>query len=59
MNKEHSKFLILGIIVVGMVLRLPFTSIPPILGSIAKSQHVSVGQLGMLTTIPLIAFALF
>jgi len=59
MNKEHSKFLILGIIVVGMVLRLPFTSIPPILGSIAKSQHVSVGQLGMLTTIPLIAFAIF
>lgn len=57
--KNHSKFLIPGIIVVGMILRLPFTAMPPILSSISKSEGVPVGQLGMLTTIPLIAFALF
>ncbi|AEJ31188.1 hypothetical protein LGMK_05650 [Leuconostoc sp. C2] len=59
MNKQHSKFLIPGIIMIGMVLRLPFTSIPPILDTIAKSQHIPVGQLGILTTIPLLSFALF
>ena len=59
MIKQHSKFLIPGIIVVGMVLRIPFTSIPPIIANIARSQHVPVGQLGILTTIPLIAFAIF
>ncbi len=59
MNRQYSKFLIPGIIVVGMVLRLPFTSIPPIISDIAKSQHVSVEQLGILTTVPLIAFAVF
>lgn len=59
MIRKHSKFLIPGIIVVGMVLRIPFTSIPPIIADIAKTQHVPVGQLGILTTIPLIAFAIF
>ena len=59
MLKKHSKFLIPGIIVIGMVLRIPFTSIPPIISHIAKTQHVPVGQLGILTTIPLIAFAIF
>ena len=58
-NKSHSKFLVPGIIVVGMVLRLPFTSIPPILGNIARSLHVPVSSLGILTTIPLLAFAIF
>lgn len=58
-NKNHSKFLVPGIIVVGMVLRLPFTSIPPILGNIARSLHVPVSSLGILTTIPLLAFAIF
>ncbi len=59
MKKEYSHYLVPGIIVVGMVLRLPFTSIPPIISNIAKAQHVPVGQLGILTTIPLLAFALF
>ena len=59
MLKKHSKFLIPGIIVIGMVLRIPFTSIPPIISHIAKTQYVPVGQLGILTTIPLIAFAIF
>lgn len=59
MKKEYSHYLVPGIIVVGMVLRLPFTSIPPIISNIAKAQHVPIGQLGILTTIPLLAFALF
>ena len=58
-NKVHSKFLIPGIVAVGMVLRLPFTSMPPILSDIAHSLHVPVASLGTLTTIPLIAFAIF
>ena len=37
MNKKHSKYLIPGIIVIGMVLRLPFTSIPPIINNIAEA----------------------
>ena len=36
MLKKHSKFLIPGIIVIGMVLRIPFTSIPPIISHIAE-----------------------
>ena len=59
MNKKYSRFLVPGIIVVGIALRVPFTAIPPILNNIAKSQSISVGQLGLLTTIPLIAFAIF
>ncbi|WP_284295536.1 CynX/NimT family MFS transporter [Leuconostoc litchii] len=57
--KSHSKFLVPGIIVVGMVLRLPFTSIPPIMGTIARDLHVPVASLGTLTTIPLLSFAVF
>lgn len=59
MKKEYSHYLIPGIIVIGVVLRVPFTSIPPIISHIAKAQHVQIGQLGMLTTMPLLAFALF
>ena len=38
----------------GLILRVPFTSIPPILTDIARGLHISVSSLGILTTIPLL-----
>ena len=43
----------------GLILRVPFTSIPPILTDIACGLHISVSSLGILTTIPLLMFAIF
>ena len=43
----------------GLILRVPFTSIPPILTDIARGLHISVSSLGILTTIPLLMFAIF
>lgn len=40
-----------------MILRAPFTSIPPILTDIAHGLHIGVSSLGILTTIPLLMFA--
>lgn len=58
-NKKLSPFFVPGIIVVGAVLRIPFTAIPPVLSNIANSLHVPVNSLGILTTIPLLMFAIF
>lgn len=57
--KKSSKFLFFGLIMMGLILRVPFTSIPPILTDIAHGLHVSVNSLGTLTTIPLLMFAIF
>ena len=57
--KKSSKFLFFGLIMMGMILRVPFTSIPPILTDIAHGLHISVSSLGILTTIPLLMFAIF
>lgn len=43
----------------GMILRVPFTSIPPILTDIAHGLHISVSSLEILTTNPLLMFAIF
>ncbi|WP_341472812.1 MFS transporter [Periweissella cryptocerci] len=56
---KHSLFLIPGIVLLGAVLRIPITTIPPVLDSIAKGLHVPVSSLGILTTLPLLAFAIF
>lgn len=56
---KKSTFLVPGIIMLGVVLRIPFTSIPPVLTDVAQSLGVSVDSLGILTSIPLIMFALF
>lgn len=56
---KHSLFLVPGIVLLGAVLRIPITTIPPVLDSIAKGLHVPVSSLGILTTLPLLAFALF
>lgn len=55
--KKRSSFLFLGIIMLGIVMRAPFTAIPAILTDIAQSLNVGVSELGMLTSIPLLMFA--
>lgn len=57
--KKSSKFLFPGLMMMGLILRVPFTSIPPILTNIARGFHISVNSLGILTTIPLLMFAFF
>lgn len=56
---NHSIFLIPGIILLGAVMRVPITGIPPILNEIAQGLHIQVSSLGLLTTLTLIAFAIF
>ena len=58
MKKQHSIFLLPGIIMVGVALRTPFTTLPTVLTDIANGLHVSVNSLGLLTSLPLIMFAL-
>lgn len=57
--KKRSLFFILGIILIGAVLRAPFTALPTILGDIAQGLGVEVSSLGILTSLPLLMFALF
>lgn len=58
-NKNHSAFLIPGIFLLGAILRIPITAIPPVLTQIAAGLHIPVANLGILTTLPLLAFAVF
>lgn len=57
-NKNQSPFLVPGIVMMGMILRIPFTSIPPVISEVAKGLGVSVSSLGILTTIPLLSLAI-
>ena len=58
MKKERSPFLIPGIIMIGVALRAPFTVLPVVLTDIADGLQVPVSSLGLLTSLPLIMFAL-
>lgn len=55
--KKHL-FRIGGLIMLGAVMRVPITALPPLLTTIAISFGVEVSQLGILTSLPLIMFAL-
>lgn len=57
MKKDYSIFFVPGIILVGAVMRIPFTTIPTVLSDVADGLGVSVNSLGILTSIPLIMFA--
>ena len=57
--KKQSLFFVLGIVLIGTVLRSPFTALPTILGDIAQGLGVEVSSLGILTSLPLLLFALF
>lgn len=56
--KKHSSFILLGIMMLGVVMRAPFTALPAVLTDIASGLGVEVSSLGILTSIPLIMFAL-
>ena len=55
----HSRFLIPGIILLGIVLRSPFTTLSTVLSDIASGLGVEVSSLGLLTSLPLLTFAIF
>lgn len=57
--KKRSLFFVLGIVLIGAVLRAPFTALPTVLGDIAQGLGVEVSSLGVLTSLPLLMFALF
>lgn len=56
---NHSAFLVPGIVLLGAVLRIPITAIPPVLNQIAVGLHIPVANLGILTTLPLLSFVIF
>ena len=57
MKKQHSVFFIPGIIMLGIVLRVPFTVLSIVLTDIAAGLGVAVSSLGLLTSLPLVMFA--
>ena len=60
MTKRTNKVIILlGIIFLGMVLRTPITSVGVIIGPLKKLLEINNTVAGLITTIPLIAFAIF
>ena len=59
MKRNHSRFLIPGILLLGVVLRAPFTTLSTVLSDIATSFGVEVSSLGLLTSLPLLTFAIF
>lgn len=56
-KRTHSPYLLLGIIMLGAVMRAPFTAVPAILTDMAAGLGVPVSSLGILTSLPLIMFA--
>ncbi|MHA7582840.1 CynX/NimT family MFS transporter [Paenibacillus vandeheii] len=64
-KKQHTKFvpssiglIILGIIVIAANLRTPLTSVGPLVSLIRDDVHISNTLAGLITTVPLLAFAL-
>lgn len=56
--KKHSPLLILGLLLLGVCMRMPITSIPSVVAEIAQTFKVPTTSLGILTTIPLLCFGL-
>ena len=54
MKQKHSHFLIPGILLLGIVLRAPFTTLSTVLSDIASGLGVEVSSLGLLTSLPLL-----
>ena len=50
--------LIFGIVLISLTMRSPLTSVGPLVGSIRESLGLSNTVAGLLTTLPLLAFAL-
>ncbi|WP_068613296.1 CynX/NimT family MFS transporter [Paenibacillus tuaregi] len=59
LRKSVGWIMIVGIIFVATNLRAPLTSVGPLAGLIRDSLHISNTLAGLITTLPLLAFALF
>lgn len=55
---QSRALLVMGIVLVALNLRPALTTVGPLVGMIRQSLHISNGVAGLLTTIPLLAFAL-
>lgn len=58
-NNPVNWLLLIGIMLIATNLRSPLTSVSPLLSDISQSLNLSLTTSGMLTTIPLLAFAVF
>ncbi|MEG0249360.1 MAG: MFS transporter [Peptostreptococcus sp.] len=58
-KKSSSMIMIIGILFIAANLRAPLTSVGPLVSLIRESLHISNTLAGMITTLPLFAFALF
>ena len=58
-KRTNKVIILLGIIFLGMVLRTPITSVGAIIGPLKKLLEINNTVAGLITTIPLIAFAIF
>ena len=58
MKQKINYLLLLGIILIATNLRAPITSVGPLVGIITEDLHLSGAQAGLITTVPLIAFAI-
>ncbi|WP_149983433.1 CynX/NimT family MFS transporter [Pseudoalteromonas rhizosphaerae] len=58
-NKWNTVALVAGILFIAVNLRLPFTSIAPVLPLIQSDFGLSSSAVGLLTSLPLLAFAAF
>ncbi|MBE2979057.1 MFS transporter, partial [Bacillus megaterium] len=65
LNNQNTKalpssigFIILGIIFIAANLRTPLTSVGPLVSLIRDDVHISNTLAGLITTLPLLAFAL-
>ena len=56
---HNTAFLLFGILLIAISLRSPITGVGPLLDLIREQLNLSATQAGMLTTLPLLAFALF
>lgn len=54
-----SAFLLLGVLLISISLRSPITGVGPLLDAIRAELNLSATQAGMLTTLPLLVFAIF
>lgn len=58
-NKWHAFALVVGILFIAVNLRAPFTAIAPVLPLIQNDFGLSSSSVGLLTSLPLLAFAAF
>jgi CP family cyanate transporter-like MFS transporter len=58
MKQKMNYLLLLGIIMIATNLRAPITSVGPLVGTITNSLNLTGAQAGLITALPLIAFAI-